>query len=291
MGIAEDFLRLRHKMIPFLYSANHQTHALGIPLCMPMYYRYDQEEAYQVPNQYLFGDTLLVCPVTTPTDKRLNLAKTNVWLPEGRWTDIFTGQIYDGGKTISMYRDLDSIPVLAPAGAIVPMFENCERNDLSLSQPLEIHIWSGNGSYTLYEDDGVSMDYESGSFATTLFSVEETDHTLRFTIHPSEDCTGILPKERTMILRFRDITAAKCSINGATVPYQDGLRIITADKTIVVELHQIRKLENRDKSELRSDLLTRVQGENIWKALNFNVQKMPRFVQDALKELDCLHYE
>ena len=92
-------------------------------------------------NQYIFGGQLLVCPITTPMDKRLNLSATKVWLPEGRWTDIFNDRIYEGGKWITMYRDLDSIPVLAPAGAIVPMYRNATRNDLSLEQPIEIHVW------------------------------------------------------------------------------------------------------------------------------------------------------
>ena len=133
--VAERFLRLRHKLIPYLYSANYQTHAQGIPLCMPMYYRYDCEDAYQAKEQYIFGSQLLVCPITEPMDRQLNLASADVWLPEGRWTDIFSGRIYRGGRWVRMYRDLDTIPVLAPAGAIVPMYRNADTNDLSWLSP------------------------------------------------------------------------------------------------------------------------------------------------------------
>ena len=83
-AIAEKYLRLRHKLIPYMYSANYRTHVEGEPICMPMYYRYDCKEAYDVKNQYIFGGQMLVCPITKPADKRLNLAEVEVWLPEGR---------------------------------------------------------------------------------------------------------------------------------------------------------------------------------------------------------------
>ena len=94
-----------------------------------------------------------------------------------------------------------------------------------------------------------------------------------------------------MVLHFRDILHASCSVNGTTVPYEEKLQISVAGDPVVVELRHAEHLQNNEKSELRSNLLTRVQGENIWKALNFNNTKMPRFVQEALKELDALHYE
>ena len=152
--ITYQFLRLRHKLIPYMYSANYRTHMEGTPICMPMYYDYDCQDAYDAKDQFIFGGKLLVCPITKPLDKQINLASAKVWLPEGRWTDIFNGRIYQGGQWVTMHRDLDTIPVLAKEGAIVPMYRNAETNDLSLSQPLEIHLWRGNGSYELYEDDG-----------------------------------------------------------------------------------------------------------------------------------------
>jgi alpha-glucosidase (family GH31 glycosyl hydrolase) len=173
--ISEDFLRLRHKLIPYMYSANYRTHKYGEPICMPMYYRYDVDEAYSAKNQYIFGGQLMVCPITVPTDKKLNLAAVDVWLPEGRWTDIFNGRIYEGGRIVKMYRDLDSIPVLAPAGAIVPMYKNDRSNDLSLEQPLEIHIWRGNGHYEMYDDDGETCNFEDGKFALTHFDLVENE--------------------------------------------------------------------------------------------------------------------
>lgn len=268
--ISEEFLRLRHKMIPYLYTANYRTHTFGEPICMPMYYRYDTSEAYEAKNQYIFGGQLLVCPITQPQDKRLNLSSVDVWLPEGRWTDIFNGRIYNGGGWVKMYRDLDSIPVLAPAGAIVPMYKNGRTNEISLDQPLEIHIWRGNGSYELYEDDGESFAYKNGRFALTKFTLEESDDKLRLTITPSENGGGVLPKERELYIRFHDIEA-------------DDVKVVLGNESVVIDIDTPVHKQNEDINELKNIILTRVQKSNLWKSKMFNNQ-LPDFVQDALNE-------
>lgn len=277
--ISEDFLRLRHKLIPYLYTANYQTHTEGTPICMPMYYRYDCEDAYQAQNQYIFGGQLLVCPITQPVNKRLNLASAKLWLPEGRWTDLFNGRIYQGGRWVTMYRDLDSIPVLAPEGAIVPMYRKDESNDLSLEQPLEIHVWRGNGRYELYEDDGETDAYVKGHSAITTFTVETEGDTMRFTVTPPADSAGVLPQSRQMYIRFRDIEAEEVCVTVASEP-------------VTIERKHIRPMENQPVQELKMELLTRVQGRNSWKTrcLSGEEEKMPQYVQDALQELDALYF-
>ena len=275
--ISEDFLRLRHQLIPYLYSANYRTHTEGEPLCMPMYYRYDCEDAYAANDQYLFGGQLLVCPITKPADKRLNLAYADVWLPEGTWTDIFNGRVYEGGRWVKMYRDLDSIPVLAPAGAIVPMYSSAETNDLSLEQPLEIHVWQGNGYFELYEDDGETSAYRQGKQAITTFTMEQNGKSLRLTIQPPKDAAGLLPEQRKMRICFRDI------------PVED-VWVTVGQKPVTLEVKHLRSIPNPPVQQLRMDILTRVQGENDWKSMTFGKEggRMPKFVQDALSELDAL---
>lgn len=289
-AVAEKFLRLRHKLIPYLYSANYRTHTDGIPLCEPMYYTFDREEAYQAKNQYLFGSQLLVCPVTAPTDKRLNLAGTDVWLPEGRWTDIFTDRAYQGGQWVRMYRDLDSIPALAREGAIVPMYRSGETNDLSLEQPLDIHIWRGNGEFALYEDDGETKDPRH---ALTKITVAETGDSLAFRLQAAEGNPEILPNSRSVRLIFRDIAEAELWINGQTARFHPAgiLLEVKPRQDILVELKRVIPLANPPKAQLRTDLLTRVQGEIIWKnAVLGSDKKMPKLIRQALAELDALVY-
>ena len=275
--VSEDFLRLRHKLIPYIYTANYRTHKHAEPICMPMYYKYDCPDAYKCKNQYFFGTELIVAPITKPMDKRLNLSSVDVWLPEGRWTDIFNGRIYRGGGWIKMHRDLDSIPVLAREGAIVPMYKSDRTNDLSLDQPLEIHVFRGNGRYELYEDDGESKEYRNGKYAITSFTLCERDDTLTLTVTPLEDSHGLLPKKREMMIKFRDIEA-------------EDVTLTLEDKPVTVEIKNAVIKKNTPREELKNELLTRTQGGNTWKSRRFKVDenKLPRFLREALNELDSL---
>ncbi len=121
-AVMDDFLRLRHRLVPYLYTMNHRAWAEDTPLVLPVYYRYPKDwAAYRQKNEYFFGSELLVMPITSPAVPGINRARETVWLPEGTWIDFFTGVIYEGGRTIRMYRGIESMPVLAKAGAIVPM--------------------------------------------------------------------------------------------------------------------------------------------------------------------------
>ncbi len=271
---AERFLRLRHRLIPYIYTANYRTHRSGEPVCMPMYYRYHCEDAYRAKNQYIFGGSLLVCPITKPADRRLNMAYADVWLPQGEWTDIFSGRRYKGGRWVRMYRDMDSIPVLAPEGAIVPMYLNGESNDISLSQPLEINIWRGSGRYELYEDDGETMEYNNGRFAVTSFEVEESEGMLRIVITPPKDSFALLPESRIMHIRFRDVQAGDICVE-------------VSDEPVVVEVPCTEIRQGETAEDIKCAILTRVQGRNGWKNRRFG-RRLPKFVRDAVAEIDAM---
>ena len=288
-AVAEQFLRLRHKMIPYLYSANYQTHVNGIPIVMPMYYNYPCENAHQARNEYIFGGQLLVCPITQPANARMHLAYTDIWLPKGKWTDIFNGRKYMGGKWVRMYRDIDSIPVLAGEGSIVPMYHSAETNDLSLDQPLDIHIWYGNGNFSLYEDDGESNEYRNGVYTITEFHTEANQNELLLTIDPPRNSFGLLPEKRSMNLLFRDIASAECAINGEEIEFADSIPLTVGSDLISVHLKNIQIMSNPDPEELRIDLFTRVQGSNRWKSTYFTgIKDVPDFVKDALAEFNAL---
>ena len=113
--IAAEYLRLRHRMIPFLYSASVEVAENGLALIEPMYYEWaDEEEAYQYPNQYLFGGQMIVAPVTAKSEAQ-GMARVKAWLPQGTWTDFFTGDEYAGGQELTFVRWLEEMPVLLKA--------------------------------------------------------------------------------------------------------------------------------------------------------------------------------
>lgn len=188
---AEDFLRLRHRLLPYLYTANVRTAELGEPLCRPMYYDYDEEQAYIARDQYMFGTELLVAPVITKA-RRDGLSYTKVWLPAGRWTHFFTGKTYEGGRIVLVASDADSIPVFAKSGAIVPMLAERKGNSTEFRE-LEVRVYRGCGSYVMRDEKG-SID----------FAVNDEGDTVRFSINPSCDCTT-----ETIKVRFCDIESAE----------------------------------------------------------------------------------
>ncbi len=153
--IMVSFLRLRHRLVPYLYSMNYRVNLEGIPLLEPMYYRDDVPDAYLVPNEYRFGSEMIVCPITRPANRETLLAGFRAWLPEGMFFDFFTGQLYKGGGRTTLYRGTESIPVLVRAGGIVPLAgegcDGCRENP----EELEIQVFNGaDGSFSLYEDSG-----------------------------------------------------------------------------------------------------------------------------------------
>ena len=142
-------LRLRHSLIPFLYSLNYKCHTQGEMLVEPLYYYYPEKaQAYKYKNEYFFGG-LLVAPITTPSQNGLSSVK--VWFPEGKWTDIFTGEVFEGEREVTVYRYLDSIPVFAREGAVIVKSKDA-GNSIENPEKLSVEIFNGNGEFVLYED-------------------------------------------------------------------------------------------------------------------------------------------
>ncbi len=150
------FMRLRRRLIPYLYSMNYLTHREGLPLVRPMYYESDCPEAYAVPNEYRFGTEMIVCPITAPADRETGMGRFDGWLPAGEYYDFFTGRRYTGGRRLQLYRALDTIPVLVPAGAVIPLDGDGESNGAENPELIELRVWPGaDGRFDLYEDSGL----------------------------------------------------------------------------------------------------------------------------------------
>ena len=208
--IAAEFMRLRHRMIPFLHAAALKNHRDGEALIEPIYYGWPAEAAaYECPDQYLFGGQLIVAPVVTPGDEK-HLAKTKVWLPEGTWTDIFTGNVYRGGRTVEMVRPMDVIPVLAKEGGFFVLDGRYHTNRADCPDRLEVQCFNGTGHYEMPEE------YDDFA-AETVFESVGTENRQIVTIRTTGD-TDKLPR-RTLKLEFRNIPDGKVTVcaNGCPV--------------------------------------------------------------------------
>lgn len=303
---ATKWLRFRHRLIPYIYTMNMLTHRDGRPLMEPMYYENpEDDDAYNVPNEYWFGTEFIVSPITEKMSRKTLTAPASTWLPEGRYTDIFTGLIYEGGRKIKMFRDISSIPVLAKEGAIIPLAVNDRTNDWKNPEDMEILIYRGKGSFTLYEDDGETMNYKNGAFAETRFDVEEDGNDLIFTISPAEGDMSVIPSERRYTLSFRDITGCEkiyATIDGKRVSVSmkitDGTisvnTVIKSGNKLKIILKNIIAKKNPPKKEMLTDLLSKVQGSNNAKMVFYTACLkdsfkdnvfMDKAVRDSIKEI------
>ena len=227
-----DALRLRHQLIPYLYSVNWRCHTLGEMLVQPMYYDYpDQDEAYQVPNQFMFGSELMVMPITSPQIPDLELGCVIGWLPEGLYYDFFTGLQYRGNKMISIFRPLERPAVFAKAGAIIPLAGE-KQTDPQNPAEMEIIIYAGaDGQFALYEDDGDSFCYQQGEYSITQLSFRwNQGKDCVFSLCPGCDDKTYMPAQRNYHFHF---VGLKCE-NAPTITV-DGNAILSNNTGTISE--------------------------------------------------------
>ena len=218
--VIRDAMQLRHAMIPYLYSMAWRFHHQNVPPLLPMYYQYPElDEAYACPNQYLFGDQLIVAPFITPQDDDTRLSRAVAWLPKGDWYDYFTGQYYEGDAWQAIYGTLHEIPVFAKAGAIVPQAPKVGWGGVDTPSHLLLHVFPGaDGSFELYDDEGNSNDYLQDSYAITPIRQEWADDQTRLVIEPVQGKTELVPAHRQYDLLFRGFNKpdqVKVTLNGS----------------------------------------------------------------------------
>jgi alpha-glucosidase len=172
-GLMIAELQRRYAMLPYIYSELRRVVDSGVSLLRPMYYHSPaNEDAYAVPNQYWFGNERIVAPVVSPANSKTEEATVRFWLPKGSWIDCARGERLSGGWHEQGYR-IDEIPVFVRPGAVLPAQLEARRCGEGYDHLL-IEAWAGgDGSYTLYEDDGESTRYQQGESASILLGHTE----------------------------------------------------------------------------------------------------------------------
>lgn len=297
-----EFLRLRHRLLPYLYTMNHRAWAEGEPICQPMYYAYPENwDAYGRKNEYFFGSELIAAPVTTARIENLNVAKTKVWLPEGLWFDFFTDTVYQGGRNQNMYRSIDQIPVLAKAGAILPMTDEIRAIDTEKNpEELTVRVYPGaDNSFTLYEDDNITEGYRQGICAVTEMNLNWQEKT--FTIKPSAGDLTLLPEQRTWKIELHKVTAEEavvlvnqteqkdcCTHNGTTLTIT--LADIRPEDTIEIRLPQNTQVAANPVQQQIFDFLNQAEidfiaKEKIYQAAR-HAQETPELLLSELQSME-----
>ncbi len=164
---------LRSQLIPYIYSSVWQTHSTMIPLNRCMFIDYtDQKESFDNPQEFMFGDIILAAPISSPGTGENKVASQKVWFPKGDvWYDFFTHEKIKGGETRNITKSLDEFPMYIKGGWVLPMQPYTNRPTSTPLSCLILRTYPAlddvSNSFILYEDDGISLDYEKGKYTTT----------------------------------------------------------------------------------------------------------------------------
>lgn len=161
--IARNYISLRYKLLPYLYSSFYESTQSGMPVNRSLVFEnaFDNNiynGAFQ--NQFLFGQSIMVCPVESGKDFM------KVYLPGGSWYDLYNDEMAAGNKESTLQIGLAKLPVYVKASSIIPMQSLVQSTSIAPTDTLLVHVYKGTtpNTFVYYEDDGKSFDYEKGMF-------------------------------------------------------------------------------------------------------------------------------
>ena len=276
--VIRDFMQLRHRLVPYIYSSAGAEEASSLPLVQPLYWNCPAlASAFTFPTQFYFGSSLVVVPIVQPRDTKTNLAKSRGWVPPGRHVDVMTGLVYDGDQEIAMYRPLNQLPLLAAEGSIIPLDrDRVPANGCSNPRAFEVLVVIGkDGHFDILEnsrDDDksqaaqeiprtISLDYDHAN-GRVKFAANDREWTFRFL---STKCD---PRNVPVLMNGKQSSKAHCfvevlnNVPGVVVEVPGSSNV---ESEIVIELGSSLQLAVTNHSERIRDLILDYQINNLLK--------------------------
>lgn len=236
----------RYEMAPYIYTMARKAYDEGLSLCRPMYYDYpDSKEAYEFRNEYMFGDDMLIAPITSPVKD--GYAQVRVWLPQGEWYELSTGTLLQGGNVLERVFAIDEYPIYVKAGAVLPMYTTDVMNLTNNNETVVVSVFPGGGasSFRLYEDNGNDKHYVS-EYAVTNLKTYSEGHKQTVVIGKREGTYKDMPESRSYKVKIyaAQMPVSVC-VNGRSVDYEYvgddfslliNLPKVTADQETIVDV-------------------------------------------------------
>lgn len=194
--IARRYLTLRYRLLPYLYSLVYHSHLKGEPIWRALSYEFEPDSVLErIEDQVMVGPFIMLAPV-------LHKGAENrcFYLPQGKWYDFFTNEVVKGPVWLTLPAPLENFPIFVRAGAIIPLGPEMQYTDQKPLSPLTLSVYSGDGEFDFYDDDGISMEYEKGVFARYPIRVNEEEKKVKIKLGKREGYYK--PPEREIIWRI-----------------------------------------------------------------------------------------
>jgi alpha-D-xyloside xylohydrolase len=218
--------KLRYRLLPYIYSLAGKTYHDDYTIMRALVMDFpDDKKVHSIGDQYMFGPSLLINPVYEYQAK-----KRTLYLPSCGWYDLYTGKYEKGGKTINADAPYERIPIFVKEGSVIPFGPELQYVSEKKADTILLHVYEGgNGSFTLYEDEGTNYDYEKKAFSNIKFAYE--DQTRSLVIQNREgEYSGML-KDRVFIIKYiRKQLAQNLDLdskNGILVKYNGERKVIS----------------------------------------------------------------
>ena len=220
-NIVRDFVNLRYRLLPYVYTLAYENSTSGMPLMRPVFFEDESDPSLiDEKDAYLWGDAFFVAPVTDP-----GVGAVNVNLPAGAWFDFWTDARYGGSQNVDIPVTLETIPVLVRAGSFVPMTPEIQTTRDYSSENLTLHYYAdesvSNASGQMYDDDGESRtSLEDRSFELLKFDARHVGDSLRLALRRDAGDYEGKPTDREISLVVHNWSAAVTSVvvNSSEIP-------------------------------------------------------------------------
>jgi alpha-D-xyloside xylohydrolase len=235
----EKYINLRYRLLPYIYSASWDVTANQSSMMRALVMDFDKDkQALDINDEYLFGKSILVCPVTDAMyskDMKEDFGTVKareLYLPNGaEWFDFWTGEKLKGGQTIKKETPIDILPLYVKAGSILPFGPKVQYATEKKWDNIEIRIYEGiNGEFTLYEDENDNYNYEKGIYSTISFVWNDMKKTL--TIADRKGSFPGMPYERN----FNIVIVGKNKGTGMDIIEKYDRVVTYMGKKVVVKL-------------------------------------------------------
>jgi alpha-glucosidase len=221
-ALCREAIRLRYRLLPYLYSTFMAATETGAPIQRPLVYDFQSDPAtLYLDDQYLLGEALLVAPVCAP-----GVTRRRVYLPEGTWYDWHTGTRRVGPRYVTAEAPLDYIPLLARGGHVIPALETAPASTAGLRpESVDLHVFvpQADGAWRslLHEDDGLTFAYREGACYRTAFDLERSGERIVLRGRVTGNGYPEFARRRFRVV-FHGLAADAVAVDGERTPLRDG---------------------------------------------------------------------